>query len=230
VHGFGFSFALREQLQFAGTHLLTSLLAFNVGVEIAQVVVIVSAATAVTLAFRRSRPRAWRPIVVSAGRRAHGLGLAARARRGVVAVSLAGSLGGRPDGRRDLVGSRVAAARRMGRARGWWTAEPVTCVKQRRACDESKRNHRSGLSGVVRRPGRRLSALVAQRRAEERNAAQAPAFEVDPLWPKPLPNHWVLGSTIGVSVDENDHVWDHSSQLRHAEQQREGARAEAAHR
>ncbi|HEX5632826.1 MAG TPA: hypothetical protein VFX50_06335, partial [Gemmatimonadales bacterium] len=43
--------------------------------------------------------------------------------------------------------------------------------------------------------------------AEARNAPLAPAFEVDPLWPKPLPNHWVLGSTIGVSVDENDHVW-----------------------
>jgi DNA-binding beta-propeller fold protein YncE len=43
--------------------------------------------------------------------------------------------------------------------------------------------------------------------AEARNAPQAPAFEVDPLWPKPMPNHWVLGSTIGVSVDENDHVW-----------------------
>ena len=66
VHGFGFSFALREQLQFAGTHLLTSLLAFNVGVEIAQVAVIVSAATAVTLAFRRlSSPRV-AAIVVSA--------------------------------------------------------------------------------------------------------------------------------------------------------------------
>jgi len=66
VHGFGFSFALREQLQFAGAHLLTSLLAFNVGVEIAQVVVIVSAATAVTLAFRRlSSPRVG-AIVVSA--------------------------------------------------------------------------------------------------------------------------------------------------------------------
>ena len=66
VHGFGFSFALREQLQFAGSHLLTSLLAFNVGVEIAQVVVIVSAATAVTLAFRRlSSPRV-AAIVVSA--------------------------------------------------------------------------------------------------------------------------------------------------------------------
>ena len=35
----------------------------------------------------------------------------------------------------------------------------------------------------------------------------APRFEVDPLWPKPLPNHWILGSTIGVSVDSRDHVW-----------------------
>lgn len=35
----------------------------------------------------------------------------------------------------------------------------------------------------------------------------APRFEVDPLWPKPLPNHWVIGSTIGVSVDSRDHVW-----------------------
>jgi len=34
VHGFGFSFALRESLQFAGSHLLTSLLSFNVGVEL----------------------------------------------------------------------------------------------------------------------------------------------------------------------------------------------------
>src|SRR5256885_13780797 len=36
---------------------------------------------------------------------------------------------------------------------------------------------------------------------------QAPRFEVDPLWPKPLPNHWILGNTIGVSVDAQDHVW-----------------------
>jgi DNA-binding beta-propeller fold protein YncE len=39
------------------------------------------------------------------------------------------------------------------------------------------------------------------------SASQAPIFVVDPLWPKPLPNHWVLGSTIGVSVDAEDHVW-----------------------
>lgn len=35
----------------------------------------------------------------------------------------------------------------------------------------------------------------------------APLFEVDPFWPKPLPNHWLLGATIGVDVDSRDHVW-----------------------
>lgn len=35
----------------------------------------------------------------------------------------------------------------------------------------------------------------------------APTFEVDPLWPKPLPNHWLLGSVTGVAVDARDHVW-----------------------
>jgi DNA-binding beta-propeller fold protein YncE len=38
-------------------------------------------------------------------------------------------------------------------------------------------------------------------------AVMAPRFEVDPMWPKPLPNHWVIGATIGVGVDANDHVW-----------------------
>jgi hypothetical protein len=41
VHGFGFSFALRETLQFAGSHMLTSLLSFNVGVELGQLLVLV---------------------------------------------------------------------------------------------------------------------------------------------------------------------------------------------
>ena len=36
---------------------------------------------------------------------------------------------------------------------------------------------------------------------------QAPMFEVDPFWPRPLPNHWVTGSTIGLSVDAQDNVW-----------------------
>ncbi len=36
---------------------------------------------------------------------------------------------------------------------------------------------------------------------------QAPRFEVDPYWPKPLPNHWVLGSVIGLGVDSKDHIF-----------------------
>ena len=38
-------------------------------------------------------------------------------------------------------------------------------------------------------------------------AKQAPKFEVDPFWPKPMPNNWVLGQTIGLTVDDRDHVW-----------------------
>ncbi len=41
----------------------------------------------------------------------------------------------------------------------------------------------------------------------ESQTVEAPMFEVDPLWPKPLPNHWILGSTIGVGVDSRDHVY-----------------------
>jgi hypothetical protein len=52
VHGFGFSFALRETLQFAGSHLLTSLVAFNVGVEIGQLVVLACLIPALDLLFR----------------------------------------------------------------------------------------------------------------------------------------------------------------------------------
>ena len=34
-----------------------------------------------------------------------------------------------------------------------------------------------------------------------------PWFEVDPYWPKPLPNHWVQAATIGLDVDKKDNVW-----------------------
>jgi len=60
-----------------------------------------------------------------------------------------------------------------------------------------------------------LTGLVVAERSFEREAAaqaangmvMAPKFEVDPSFPKPLPNHWLLGETIGVSVDAQDHVW-----------------------
>jgi DNA-binding beta-propeller fold protein YncE len=34
-----------------------------------------------------------------------------------------------------------------------------------------------------------------------------PLFEVDPFWPQPLPNHWLMGSVVGVGVDSRDHVF-----------------------
>ena len=40
-----------------------------------------------------------------------------------------------------------------------------------------------------------------------KNVVMAPRFEVDPHWPKPLPNHWYIGMTIGVACDAQDHVW-----------------------
>src|SRR5687767_8258533 len=55
-----------------------------------------------------------------------------------------------------------------------------------------------------------LGARALDERATVQGAGgmvQAPRFEVDPFWPKPLPNHWLLGSAIGVSVDSRDHVW-----------------------
>jgi DNA-binding beta-propeller fold protein YncE len=50
-------------------------------------------------------------------------------------------------------------------------------------------------------------AVLESRANAPGGALQAPMFEVDPLWPKPLPNHWLLGMTIGVWVDEQDQVW-----------------------
>lgn len=58
VHGFGFAFALRETLQFAGSHLVTSLVAFNVGVELGQVAVLAVLVPAVNLLFRLVPERA----------------------------------------------------------------------------------------------------------------------------------------------------------------------------
>ena len=51
------------------------------------------------------------------------------------------------------------------------------------------------------------STVLERKAAVEAAGAQAPRFEVDPMWPKPLPNHWLLGMTIGVSVDAQDHIW-----------------------
>src|SRR6476646_6266790 len=55
--------------------------------------------------------------------------------------------------------------------------------------------------------GATQNALQKTAAAQGKSGVQAPRFEVDPMWPKPLPNHWLLGSTIGVSIDAQDNVW-----------------------
>lgn len=48
------------------------------------------------------------------------------------------------------------------------------------------------------------NTLIARTKED---SVSAPRFEVDPQWPKPLPNHWVMGNVIGVGVDARDHVF-----------------------
>jgi hypothetical protein len=51
-------------------------------------------------------------------------------------------------------------------------------------------------------------AALAQTPAHRKNMPQqVPVFRVDPSWPKPLPNHWIVGAVVGVAVDARDRVW-----------------------
>jgi len=62
VHGFGFSFGLQQQLQFAGSHLLTSLLSFNLGVELGQLAVLVVLVPALSVLLRNAKVE--RPVTI----------------------------------------------------------------------------------------------------------------------------------------------------------------------
>lgn len=66
VHGFGFSFALRQTLQFAGSHLLASLLSFNIGVELGQLLVLALLVPALGLLFRYAVQERMGTIILSA--------------------------------------------------------------------------------------------------------------------------------------------------------------------
>src|SRR5436305_5648064 len=71
-----------------------------------------------------------------------------------------------------------------------------------------KRNYYFGAAFLTLLIALGAASLVLQKRAVvEAAGVQAPRFEVDPMWPKPLPNHWVIGSVIGVAADANDHIW-----------------------
>jgi hypothetical protein len=66
IHGFGFSFALAETLQFAGSHLVTSLVSFNVGVELGQILVLAVLVPVLHVLFRFVVPERIGTIVLSA--------------------------------------------------------------------------------------------------------------------------------------------------------------------
>ncbi|HKD49022.1 MAG TPA: hypothetical protein VKB67_15150 [Rhizomicrobium sp.] len=68
------------------------------------------------------------------------------------------------------------------------------------------KNFLIGSAFAVALAGLGVAQFALQGKAEAQGM-QAPKFEVDPFWPKPLPNHWVLGMSIGVWVDNNDHIW-----------------------
>lgn len=71
-----------------------------------------------------------------------------------------------------------------------------------------KRNHIAGALLAMSIAGLSLGQALLQNKAEaQRDTVQAPVFEVDPLWPRPLPNHWSLGWTVGLWVDAQDNVW-----------------------
>ena len=54
----------------------------------------------------------------------------------------------------------------------------------------------------------RLAAIFALLVATLASAsAQSPAFRIDPFWPKPLPNNWILGQVGGMAVDAQDNIW-----------------------
>jgi len=65
----------------------------------------------------------------------------------------------------------------------------------------------SSLVAVLAALGITQQQLERTASAQAKAAVQAPRFEVDPMWPKPVPNHWVFGNIIGVGVDMNDHVY-----------------------
>jgi DNA-binding beta-propeller fold protein YncE len=72
-----------------------------------------------------------------------------------------------------------------------------------------RRNLFVGLSLLVLLAGLGVAQQMLEKTAaaQAKTAVQAPRFEVDPMWPKPLPNHWVMGNVIGVGVDAQDHVY-----------------------
>src|SRR5436853_4653120 len=70
-------------------------------------------------------------------------------------------------------------------------------------------------SGVLAAAGRLpVASHSSMMRSSAGGADQAavrdqkpPMYQVDPYWPRPLPNRWIIGAVAGVAVDARDHIW-----------------------
>jgi DNA-binding beta-propeller fold protein YncE len=65
----------------------------------------------------------------------------------------------------------------------------------------------AGFIALLAALGVSQSVLEKKALAQSGSGISAPRFEVDPMWPKPLPNGWYIGQTIGVWADNQDHIW-----------------------
>lgn len=70
-----------------------------------------------------------------------------------------------------------------------------------------KRQRKALLAGTLIAGVAALAVGQAALEASSAARVDAPMFEVDPFWPKPLPNNWIMGNVIGVGVDSRDHVY-----------------------
>jgi DNA-binding beta-propeller fold protein YncE len=63
---------------------------------------------------------------------------------------------------------------------------------------------KSGLMPLAMTAGLNVLALAG---AENAGAQEPPKYQVDPAWPKELPNNWIMGQVGGMAVDKHDHIW-----------------------
>ena len=68
-------------------------------------------------------------------------------------------------------------------------------------------NHASAQNVAQDIPFHRSTAHAPTTVLASEELARVPQFMVDPFWPKPLPNNWMIGQVSGVHVDSNDHIW-----------------------
>src|SRR5262245_14253334 len=52
-----------------------------------------------------------------------------------------------------------------------------------------------------------ISSECTGARAAAPADVRVPSFQYDPSWPKPLPNHWLLGQIAGMTTDAQGHIW-----------------------